>query len=102
MTAHASSLTQLRDLYQQESAELRQAFERTGDGAAAIRRRATVVDNLVRQIWSSLPENADDCPNIALIAAGGFGRKELFPYSDVDVLYLCASDAVERDFHETI
>ena len=101
MTAQASSLTQLRDLYQQESAELRQAFERTGDGAAAIRRRALVVDNLVRQIWSSVAENTDRL-NIALIAAGGFGRKELFPYSDVDVLYLCASDGVERDYHEVI
>ena len=101
MTAHASSLTQLRDLYQQESVELRQAFERSGDGAAAIRRRAATVDNLVRQIWSSVGENPERL-NIALVAAGGFGRKELFPYSDVDVLYLCANDSVEHDCHETI
>ncbi|MBV8115422.1 MAG: HD domain-containing protein [Silvibacterium sp.] len=101
MTAHASSLSQLRDLYQQESAELRQAFERTGDGAAAIRRRATIVDNLVRQIWSSVAETPERL-NIALVAAGGFGRKELFPWSDVDILYLCANDSVERDCHEII
>ena len=101
MTAHASSFTQLRDLYQQESLDLRQAFERSGDGAATIRRRAAVVDNLVRQIWTSIAENPDRL-NIALVAAGGFGRKELFPYSDVDVLYLCANDSVEHDYHETI
>ncbi|MBV8630104.1 MAG: HD domain-containing protein [Silvibacterium sp.] len=101
MTAHASSLSQLRDLYQQDSVELRQAFERTGDGAAAIRRRASNVDNLVRQIWNSLAENSERL-NIALIAAGGFGRKELFPYSDVDVVYLCANDSVEREYHDTI
>ena len=101
MTAHASSFTQLRDLYQQESLDLRQAFERSGDGAATIRRRAAVVDNLVRQIWTSIAEIPDRL-NIALVAAGGFGRKELFPYSDVDVLYLCANDSVEHDYHETI
>jgi len=95
------SLTQLRDLYQQESADLRQAFERAGDGAATIRRRAAIVDNLVRQIWTMIAENPERI-NVALVGTGGFGRKELFPYSDVDVLYLCASDSVEHDYHETI
>jgi [protein-PII] uridylyltransferase len=101
MTAELSSLPQLRNLYQQESAEIRQTFERTGDGAAAIRRRAAVVDNLVRQIWTGFFANPDHL-NIALVATGGFGRKELFPHSDVDVLYLCENDAVERDHHDTL
>jgi [protein-PII] uridylyltransferase len=101
MTADLPYLPRLRDLYQQESADLRQAFERTGDGAAAIRRRASIVDNLVRQIWTQITDGPERI-NISLIATGGFGRKELFPCSDVDVLYLCASDDVERDHHDTI
>src|SRR5580698_4954133 len=101
MTADSTSLPQLRDLYLQESADLRQTFERTGDGAAAIRRRAAVVDNVVRQIWARVGSGIDRL-NIALVATGGFGRKELFPYSDVDVLYLCASDTVEREYHEIL
>jgi [protein-PII] uridylyltransferase len=101
MTADLSSLPQLRDLYQQEGAEIRQTFERTGDGAAALRRRAAVVDNLVRQIWTSIFGNPDRL-NIALVATGGFGRKELFPHSDVDVLYLCENEAVEHDHHDSL
>ncbi len=101
MTGDSPSLTQLRDLHQQESADLRQTFERGGDGSATIRRRASIVDNLVRQVWGSIAGNPERI-NIALVATGGFGRKELFPYSDVDVLYLCANDGVEHDHHETI
>jgi [protein-PII] uridylyltransferase len=101
MTADSTSLPQLRDMYLQESADLRQTFERTGDGAAAIRRRAAVVDNVVRQIWTRVGSGIDRL-NIALVATGGFGRKELFPYSDVDVLYLCANDTVEREYHEVL
>ena len=101
MTGDSPSLVRLRDLYQQESADLRQTFERGGDGSATIRRRASIVDNLVREIWTGAAGNPERL-NIALVAVGGFGRKELFPYSDVDVLYLCANDSVEHDHHETI
>ena len=101
MTGDSPSLVRLRDLYQQESADLRQTFERGGDGSATIRRRATIVDNVVREIWTNAAESPERL-NIALVAVGGFGRKELFPYSDVDVLYLCANDSVEHDHHEII
>src|SRR5579884_2122536 len=40
--------------------------------------------------------------NITLVATGGFGRRELFPFSDVDVLFLCGNDGAERDFHQAI
>jgi [protein-PII] uridylyltransferase len=101
MSAFSSSLPQLRDLYERESGDLRQTFERTGDGSTAIRRRAAIVDNVVRKIWANVAGESQHA-GIAILATGGFGRRELFPYSDVDVLYLCTSDAVERDYHQVL
>jgi [protein-PII] uridylyltransferase len=101
MNALATALPQLRDLYERESADLRQTFERTGDGSVTIRRRSSIVDNVVRKIWASLV-GEQERSGITLVATGGFGRRELFPYSDVDVLYLCANDSVERDYHQTL
>jgi [protein-PII] uridylyltransferase len=101
MNAPSISLSPLRDLYERESADLRQTFERTGDGSAAIRRRASIVDKVVSKIWNSLAAEKDRT-GISVVATGGYGRRELFPYSDVDVLYLCATDTVERDFHQTL
>ncbi|MBT9330682.1 HD domain-containing protein [Paracidobacterium acidisoli] len=101
MISEPAAVTRLRNLYQQESAQLRQAFERTGDGSAAIRRRALSAGRLLSQLWDDLAPQAADA-GVALIATGGFGRRELFPFSDVDVLCLCATEKIEQDFRETI
>ncbi len=95
------SLPELRQHYQSETAVTWQAFERNGDGTMAVRRRALLVDHLCEQLWQLLSNSAVRS-GVALVANGGFGRKELFPYSDVDILYLCADERAEREFKETI
>jgi [protein-PII] uridylyltransferase len=101
MISESPTLTRLRSRYQEDSAVLRQTFERTGDGSSAIRRRAQIVGNLLRQLWDDAAAGADQS-GIALIATGGFGRRELFPCSDVDVLFLCASDKIEPGWSDRI
>ena len=80
---------------------MRQSFDRTGNGVLCIRRRALVVDSLLEPLWQF--ESGSGLPaGFALVAVGGFGRKELFPCSDVDLLYLCADDKVEDALRETV
>ena len=95
------SVQELRQHYQDETAVTWQGFERNGDGSMAVRRRALLVDHLCEQLWLLLSNSAVRS-GVALVADGGFGRKELFPYSDVDILYLCADERTEREFQETI
>jgi [protein-PII] uridylyltransferase len=101
MISEPPTLSRLRSRYQDDSALLRQTFERTGDGSAAIRRRAQMVGNLLRQLWDDIAAGADQS-EIALVATGGFGRRELFPCSDIDVLFLCLSEKVEPAWSDRI
>ncbi len=99
MKAAFTSHQQLREYYQAEMAGMRQSFERTGNGVLCIRRRALVVDCLLEPLWRF--ESGGPLPaGLALVAVGGFGRKELFPCSDVDLLYLCADEQVEDKLRE--
>ncbi len=93
----------LEELRREAAAALeasRATFLRTEDGGAVIRRRSVEVDTLIRRIWTTVLAGRE-LP-VALFALGGFGRQELFPYSDIDLLFLCANESAERDAHELI
>ncbi len=84
-----------------EMALVRQTEERTGDGTAAIRRRSAVVDRIMIEMWrrafAEIPAQ-----NVALLAMGGYGRKDLFPYSDIDVLFAFADEKTEDQSREAV
>ncbi|HET7346934.1 MAG TPA: hypothetical protein VFJ10_06365, partial [Acidobacteriaceae bacterium] len=72
MLSEPATLTRLRTRYQEDSALVRQTFERTGDGSAAIRRRAQIVGRLICELWDDIAAGAGE-RDIAIIATGGFG-----------------------------
>ena len=94
MSQVALAVDDLREQYTREMALVRQTCERTGDGTAAIRRRSAVVDRILIEMWRQA--FAGQPPqNMALLALGGYGRKDLFPYSDIDVLFAFADEKTE-------
>ena len=67
-----------------------QQFDKFDQGASVdslIKERTSYVDQLIKKIWKHhLPQKARNC--LTLIAVGGYGRGELQPYSDIDLLIL--------------
>ena len=91
----------LREQYLREMALVRQTYERTGDGTAAIRRRSAVVDRILIEMWRRAFTGQPGA-NISLVALGGYGRKDLFPFSDVDVLFAFSDDKAEEQSRESV
>ena len=91
----------LREQYLREMALVRQTYERTGDGTAAIRRRSAVVDRILIDMWRRAFAGQPGL-NVSLIALGGYGRKDLFPYSDIDVLFAFGDEKTEEQARESV
>lgn len=73
-----------RKRLQDRQAELRSEFESDAESSRLLKQQCRLVDDLLRDLWRA----ATVPGNIALVAVGGYGRGELFPHSDVDLLIL--------------
>jgi len=79
-----------RQLLQDAQKELEARFFAEENIEVLVRSRARFIDALLTAMWRHLltPELAADT---ALLAVGGYGRGELHPHSDVDILILTPS-----------
>jgi [protein-PII] uridylyltransferase len=86
--APSADLTLLRETYKQDKAAVLRTLANSGAAARGLKQTlkqmSILADGLLIQLW----QNAGFSPELSLIAVGGFGRAELFPHSDVDVLVL--------------
>ena len=75
-------------------AEVRRRFEAGASGTATVRAESYLVDQLVRVVYDHVGErlyplaNPSTGERLSLVAVGGFGRGELAPQSDIDLLFL--------------
>lgn len=84
MSATPIDAAHWRGFLQDGRAGLRQAYLDKKSAPSILLGHSRLVDELLQTIWqlASLPAS------IALIAVGGYGRKQLYPGSDIDLLIL--------------
>jgi [protein-PII] uridylyltransferase len=103
MSTAPSISSELRDLYSEQSTRIRQEFNATGDGGTAVAQRTALIEELVLRLWKELIAPEASAPeNFVLVAIGGFGRRWLFPHSDIDVLFLHADQATEEKYKDRV
>ena len=92
----------MREEYVRRMEAIRRDFVADGDGVAAITARANLVDELLRRLWNAeAARDPETARKVAVVAVGGYGRAQLFPYSDIDVMFCvekgdAPKDAVKR------
>ena len=90
-----TELAPFREQYSDGKAVVLAALAGSGASTRGIhgllQKLSQLTDTTLRRLW----QQAEFPPDACLIAVGGFGRGELFPHSDVDVLLLLPDDAVD-------
>ena len=74
----------LKQRLAESRATLRSRYLENNSAAELLREHRELVDGLLRSVWQQLAMT----DSVALVAVGGYGRGQLFPYSDIDLLIL--------------
>jgi len=94
---------ELRSTLAEESARIARDFAATGDGRAAVAQRTQLIEDILKRLWRECVSSDDHGPRgLSLVATGGFGRGWLFPYSDIDLLFLSADRTSEAAYKDAV
>jgi len=96
-------MCELRSTLAEESARIARDFAATGDGRAAVAQRTQLIEDILKRLWRECVSSDDHGPRgLSLVATGGFGRGWLFPYSDIDLLFLSADRTSEAAYKDAV
>ena len=88
LEASGSTLQLFRNAIKSGNEQLKLLFAQGETMTQLVKQRACLIDFLLIQVWNrTIPVGTD----AALIAVGGYGRGELHPQSDIDLLFLLGS-----------
>ncbi len=90
-TDHAA--TSIKSRLDEERAAAIQTFRTSRNGRILCAAMTDAMDRAIREAHALLPESERE--RLSVLALGGYGRQELFPHSDVDVMVLIPEG--ERD-----
>lgn len=84
-------IAQLKTAFDAGRAHAKEQFEQSNRPSAYLKAMTQTMDELMLAVYAEVkaahPSPAFD-EVVCCVAVGGYGRKELFPYSDVDLLFL--------------
>jgi [protein-PII] uridylyltransferase len=97
------ALSDLADYYAAQSQRIQQNFTETNEGIAVLRARSELVDALVIRLYQEfISADPQEPRHLCLLALGGYGRRELFPHSDIDLLFLTEEGSAQSAHRDAI
>ena len=84
----AKLLKVLRNHLNEAKTKIKKDFFRSCDGAIYVGQHARCIDDFLSLLYDEAGKLIPESYDVAVIAVGGYGRGEMSPFSDIDVMFL--------------
>jgi [protein-PII] uridylyltransferase len=103
MQGSLTPLSVLGPQAEDERKRIRQQFEAGVSARETLHALCELADSNIRQVFGELLRvHSASTEGLCLLALGGYGRRLLFPYSDLDILFLFGNEKAEQEFRPLI
>jgi len=103
MAGPATPLSVLGAQCEDERTRIRKNFEHGAGAKATLLALCELADRSLQRVFKDVLKLHDSpADGLSLLALGGYGRRMLFPFSDLDILFLFANDKTEEEFRPLI
>ena len=77
---------------------IRKLFDSGASAQETLRQLCELADGTILRVFGELQQvRSGESQGLSLLALGGYGREVLFPYSDLDLLFLFANEKIEEE-----
>src|SRR5580700_7187507 len=103
MPTQSPLVSELKERFDSESSRLQEEFSAAKDGLKYLQEKSALVDSIARRFWAQFVGSTGLQPSRMIFAAvGDYGRQTLFPYSDVDLIFLAGTGEAAEKFKDAI
>ena len=96
-------LSELGPQCEAQRERIRKLFENGAGARETLRQLCELADGTIKKVFGELLRVRNAPPQgMSLLALGGYGREMLFPYSDLDLLFLFGNEKAEAEFRPLI
>ena len=82
---------------------IRKLFDNGASAQDTLRQLCELADQVIQKVFAELLRVGNSAgQGLCLLALGGYGREMLFPYSDLDLLFLFGNEKAESEFRPLI
>ena len=91
------NIDELKKIYLKERLSAKKKFFSNYSGIENNKQNSNLIDKIIKKIFFVLnKKNKKNFENFSVTAVGGYGRKQLAPYSDIDLLFIYNSKDLEE------